>query len=67
MDYRKIKGVKHYVFDDIQDFESFFTDKDKRPNISFDWRTADEGDWVLADDGGVIQLLKKSNIKHPND
>ena len=67
MDYRKIKGVKHYVFDDVQDFDNFFTDKDKRPDVCVDWRTANEGDWVVADDGGVIQLLKKSNIKHPND
>ena len=67
MDYRKIKGVKHYVFDDVQDFNNFFTDKDNRPNICFEWQSANEGDWVLADDGGVIQLLKKSNIKHPND
>ena len=67
MDYRKIKGVKHYVFDDIRDFNNFFTDKDDRPNVCFDWRTSNEGEWVLADDGGVIQLLKKSNIRHPND
>ena len=38
-----------------------------RPNISFDWRNSNEGSWVLADDGGVVQLLKKSNIRHPND
>jgi hypothetical protein len=67
MDYRKIKGVKHYVFDDTRDFNNFFTDKDDRPNVCFDWRAANEGEWVLADDGGVIQLLKKSNIRHPND
>ena len=67
MEYRKIKGVKHYVFDDVHDFNNFFTDEDNRPNISFKWQTANEGDWVLADDGGVIQLLKKSNIRHPND
>ena len=59
MDYRKIKGVKHYVFDDIRDFNSFFTDEDNRPNVCFDWRTSNEGEWVLADDGGVIQLLKR--------
>ena len=67
MDYRKIKGVSHYVFNDLQDFNNFFTDKGSRPNISFDWRNSNEGSWVLADDGGVVQLLKKSNIRHPND
>ena len=67
MDYRKIKGVKHYVFDDVQDFNIFFSDEDNRPDVCTNWLTASQGDWVIANDGGVIQLLKKSNIKHPND
>ena len=67
MDYRKIKGVKHYVFDDVQDFNIFFSDEDNRPDVCANWLTASQGDWVIANDGGVIQLLKKSNIKHPND
>ncbi len=67
MEYRKIKGVKHHVFDNTQDFNNFFTDESDRPNIIFDWRNANEGDWVIADDGGVVQILKKSDIRHPND
>ena len=67
MDYRKIKGVKHYVFDDVQDFNIFFSDEDNRPGVCANWLTASQGDWVIANDGGVVQLLKKSNIKHPND
>ena len=67
MDYRKIKGVKHYVFDDVQDFNIFFSDEDNRPDVCANWLTASQGDWVIANDGGVVQLLKKSNIKHPND
>ena len=67
MDYRKIKGVKHYVFDDVQDFNIFFSDEDNRPDVCANWITASQGDWVIANDGGVVQLLKKSNIKHPND
>jgi len=26
-----------------------------------------EGDWVEADDGGIVQILKRGEIKHPND
>ena len=37
-------------------------------NIVFDWRKGNEGDWVMADDGGVIQLLKvNKEVKHPGD
>ena len=44
--------------------------REKYPNIVVkpDWRDADEDDWVEADDGGVIQLLKVSkHVNHPND
>jgi len=44
--------------------------REKYPNIVVkpDWRDADEEDWVEADDGGVIQLLKVAkHVNHPND
>jgi len=44
--------------------------REKNPNIVVkpDWRDADENDWVEADDGGVIQLLKVAkHVNHPND
>ena len=60
---REIKGVEHYVYEDIDEFRHYHDIKAKD-----NWRTADEGDWVIADDGGVVQLLKVSrSIKHPND
>ena len=60
---REIKGVEHYVYEDIDEFRHYHDIKAKD-----NWRTADEGDWVIADDGGVLQLLKVSrSIKHPND
>lgn len=67
MDYRTIKGVKHYVFDGISEFESHFEKEKKRPNVLFDWRKANEGEWVMADDGKILQILRKSRIRHPND
>ena len=44
--------------------------REKNPNIIVkpDWRDADEEDWVEADDGGVVQLLKVAkHVNHPND
>jgi len=56
--------VTHYVYDDIDEF------REDHPNIIVkpDWKTSDEGDWIVADDGGIIQLLKVSkHVNHPND
>ena len=45
-----------------------FLDHNPTMNIVFDWRKGNEGDWVMADDGGVIQLLKvNKEVKHPGD
>ena len=60
----KIKGVTHFVYDDIDEF------RENNPNIVVkpDWRDADEEDWVVAEDGGVVQLLKVAkHVNHPND
>jgi len=64
MDFRKIKGVKHYVYDDLTEFQKH----NPNTNVVFDWKKGEEGDWVLADDNGIAQLLKvSSKIAHPND
>lgn len=63
MDYRSIKGVKHFVYDDIDEFK-----KQKNSVKAKYWKdNPKEGDWVIADDGGVVEILKKNNITHPND
>ena len=64
MEYRVIKKVRHYVYDNIQEFE------EHNPNeeVNKDWRIANEGDWVYSDDNRIIQLLRvKNEIRHPND
>lgn len=64
MEYRVIKRVRHYVYDNIQEFE------EHNPNeqVNKDWRSSNEGDWVYSDDGRIIQLLRvKNEIRHPND
>jgi len=61
---RKIKGISHYVYEDIDEF------REHHPNIVVrpDWRDSDEDDWVYSDDGRIVQLLKVSKkVSHPND
>tara|TARA_R100001594_G_scaffold28071_2_gene53230 strand:- start:7723 stop:8496 length:774 start_codon:yes stop_codon:yes gene_type:complete len=61
---RKIKGVSHYVYEDIDEFKEHYPNTVVRP----DWRDSDENDWVYSDDGRIVQLLKVSKkVSHPND
>ena len=63
MDYREIKGVKHYVYNTVEEFQKYH--KDINPKH---WKdNPQEGDWVNSDDGGIVQILKRSGISHPND
>ncbi len=63
MEYQKIKGVKHCVYDHISEFYNDHPNETPLKN----WREAKEGDWVWSDDGRIVQILKSSPIKHPND
>ena len=64
MESRSIKGKKHYIYDSVEEFHS---ENPGKLGVKQNWRTANEGDWVMSDDGRVIQLLKVSGINHPND
>jgi len=63
MEYQKIKGVKHCVYDHISEFYNDHPNETPLKN----WRESKEGDWVWSDDGRIVQILKSSPIKHPND
>ena len=65
MEYKKIKGNRHYIFDDIEEYLEFFKD-DASPVIK-NWRNGKENDWVYSDDNRILQLLKVSDLNHPND
>ena len=68
MESKKIKGVEHYVFESIKEFENYFMHKDGAvPELVKDWRKGKEGNWVLADDGGVVQILRQKPLPHPHD
>ena len=64
MKHKSIRGKKHYVFDDFEEYVEHFG---KDAVEVKDWKSGEQGDWVLADDGGIVQLLKVGGIKHPND
>ena len=37
------------------------------PELVEDWREGEERDWVKADDGGIVQLLRQAPLTHPHD
>ena len=58
MDSRKIKGVEHFVYDSVEEFMLYHRGKEDSIQEPVHWKSGEEGDWVVADDGGVVQILK---------
>ena len=58
MDFKDIKENRHYLYDNLGEFQAFVQDM----AIVENWRDGEEGDWVLTDDGYVCQILRKSKI-----
>jgi hypothetical protein len=58
MDFKDIKGNRHYLYDNLEEFKALV------PNtaVTSNWREAIEGDWVITDDDCVCQILKLSKI-----
>jgi hypothetical protein len=58
MDFKVIKGINNYIYDNEKEFRAF------KPNEIFvdNWRYANENDWVMTDDGFFCQILKKGNV-----
>ena len=63
MEYRKIKGNRHYIYEHISEFYNVHADVTPLKN----WRDGLESDWVYSDDNRIIQLLKVADLNHPND
>ena len=55
----KVKNIKHIVYDTIEEVH---------PDIKVldNWRKANVGDWVLADDECIIQILRKGSMLRKN-
>ena len=58
MEFKKIKGKKHYLYKSIDEFYAHNENHVAR-NC---WRDGSEGEWVLTDDGYVCQLLKTFKV-----
>jgi hypothetical protein len=67
MQSKKLKGVTHYVFDDVEEFEQHFLAEDGAVPPLVPWREAKFNDWVVADDGGVVRILKQADLPHHGD
>ena len=60
--------VEHLVFSNRQDYESYFMgEMGIIPKVAENWRTATVGEWVEADDGGVLQIIAAAPLSHPQD
>ena len=58
MDFKTIKGVNHYLYDSLQEFQVF----NKDSYVIDNWRKAQEGEWAFTDDNYICQILKKGFI-----
>lgn len=64
MEFRKIKGIKHYVFYTYEEMEAHFDMYNVDfPEIKLNWREASKGDWVLSDDGRIVQILRVGHAR----
>ena len=53
-----IKNIKHRVYEDLDELPHGLV-------YLKDWRVAEICDWVLADDGNIIQVLRKNSMTKP--
>jgi len=58
MDFKDIKGDRHYLYDNLGEFQVFV----ENTAIVENWRDGEEGDWVLTDDGYVCQVFRLAKI-----
>ena len=55
MRHYKVNKVQHTIFDSMDEVPS-------EVDVVSDWRNANIGDWVKADDDCIIQILRKGNM-----
>ena len=56
---RKVSGAMEHLYDSIKEFKVLNPDS----VVHEDWKTAEEGDWVLTDDKQVCRILRKLEFK----
>ena len=59
MDFKEIKGQRHFLFENFQEFQAL------KPNTALHgyWRDGHQNDWVELDDGCICQILKRFKVK----
>jgi len=62
MEFKKIKGKEHRLYDDMAEFMAF----NKMLAVSGDWRRGKEEDWVYTDDLYVCQILRVFYVTVPS-
>ena len=62
MEFKKIKGKEHRLYDDMAEFMAF----NESLAVSGDWRRGDEGDWIYTDDLHVCQVLRVFYVTVPS-
>lgn len=56
------------MFENEEEFSEYFKNKGQEPPVVVEnWRFGRQGDWVRADDGGIVQILKQADLPHHND
>lgn len=56
---KTIKNVDHVVYDTMDEFRAQHDDQE----VYADWRNAPEGEWCLSDDGQVLTILKRGQMR----
>ena len=58
MDFKEIKNTKHYLYDNIEEFNM----TNPQLSVRHNWRHGEQGEWVFTDDGFVCQILRKTDV-----
>ena len=56
---KAINGIPHYIFKNENEFRALFPNQ----TLYDDWRKAPEGAWTLTDDGQILEILKKGQMR----
>ena len=53
-----VKGANHVVYDNIEELPAGF-------HYTDNWKDSDVGDWVMSDDGCIVQILRRGALRRP--
>ena len=53
---KTIKGVDYHLYENEEEFKKHR----KKEKVNQDWRTAQEGEWAISDDGQIFSILRRA-------